>query len=314
MNIPSPAKLELTLGVFMKVWITFLDEYHRWPLWIPVLIGIGVGVYFALPTEPSWYYILLPLVGLPGLFLKGLFRLPAVVVCLLCVGFAAGVLRTALIGTRMLSQEVGPLWIEGHVISVEEKTSRNEKLYYRILLDDIDGLWDERLPEKARVTLRGDLPKIQPGERIRVKAKLLPLQGPTHPGGFNFRRHNFFKGIEATGFNLSPPRLVRSPDERTAWSRLERERQEITQQLRTHMPSPEGGIAAALITGDRSGITDSTQELFAASGLAHLLAISGLHLSIVAGLVFFVVRRGSVLVPWVAFTLNTKKWLLLWPF
>jgi competence protein ComEC len=77
--------------------------------------------------------------------------------------------------------------------------------------------------------------------------------------------------------------------------------------LRKGLPAPQGGIAAALTTGDRSGIPDDVREKFVASGLAHILAISGLHLSIVAGLIFFMIRKGTALIPPLALRVNTKK-------
>ncbi len=84
-------------------------------------------------------------------------------------------------------------------------------------------------------------------------------------------------------------------------------RTDLTAYLRFHIKGQSGAVVAALVTGDRSGITDETRQAFADAGLAHILAISGLHLSIVAGLIFFLIRGSLSLIPVIALRHNTKK-------
>ncbi len=291
----------------MKVWLTFLDEHHRWSVWIPVFIGGGVWLYFSLPQEPSPLWALVPIVLPAGFLLKGHIRFLVWVLFFVSLGFSAGIIRTSSLSVYMLEKEVGPIWLVGEVQSVEEKLSSTGKLSNRVVLSHLDSKEIKDLPQIVRLTLRGELPEIFPGQWLRVRVKLLPLPGPTHPGGFNFRRHAYFKGIEATGFNMGKPRVVKSFPSQSLQMKLERLRQSITQILRKGLPEPQGGIAAALTTGDRSGIPDDVREKFVASGLAHILAISGLHLSIVAGLIFFMIRKGGALIPPFALRVNTKK-------
>ena len=73
------------------------------------------------------------------------------------------------------------------------------------------------------------------------------------------------------------------------------------------LPGSTGGIAAALITGKRGAIAEEVNQAFRDSGLAHLLAISGMNLALVGGFVFLVVRGGLALIPWVALRYPIKK-------
>lgn len=291
----------------MKVWLTFLDEHHRWPVWIPVFIGGGVWFYFSLPQEPSPLWAWVSIVPFGGLLLKGRIRLFIWVLFFTSLGFSAGIIRTSRLSVHMLEEEIGPLWLGGEIQSVEEKLSSTGKLSNRVVLSQLSSRESKYLPQQVRLTLRGELPAMLPGQWLRVRAKLLPLSGPTHPGGFNFRQHAYFKGIEATGYNMGKPRVIKSLPSQSFQMKLERFRQSVTQVLRKGLPEPQGGIAAALTTGDRSGIPDDVRETFVASGLAHILAISGLHLSIVAGLIFFMIRKGAALIPPLALRVNTKK-------
>ena len=282
---------------------TLQKEYHRWPLWIPVLIGVGIWIYFALPYEPSKNWCLLIPILIAVSCVIPQIRFPTIVLLLIVIGFSAGSLRTYMLPSKPLTHELGPLWLEGTVISCERKQTKTGGYYYRAIFNGVSSR-AFKVPQQIRLTLRGKVPALFPGGRLLVHAILRPLQGPTHPGGFNFRRYNLYKGIEATGYNLAPPIKLQDKQRRGLWTWIESMRQLTTLKLQDSLPQPVGAIAAALITGDRSGVTDTTKEAFANSGLAHILAISGLHLSIVAGLVFLLIRHGGgFLHQWV----NTKK-------
>src|SRR6266513_2374858 len=73
------------------------------------------------------------------------------------------------------------------------------------------------------------------------------------------------------------------------------------------LPSSTGGVASAVITGKRGTMAEEVKQAFRNSGLSHLLAIAGLHLGLVGGFVFFTVRGGLALIPWVALRYPIKK-------
>src|SRR5690606_2610677 len=126
------------------------------------------------------------------------------------------------------------------------------------------------------------------GDRVSCQASLLPLSDPVSLNGYNFRRQAYFQGISATGRIKGPLRIAEKQDQRL-W--LAPARYQLTQTIRHHLNGPPGQIAAALITGDPPGIHPGIRQACTHAGLAHILTISGLHLTLVAGLVFFVFRR-----------------------
>src|SRR5438552_1996856 len=81
----------------------------------------------------------------------------------------------------------------------------------------------------------------------------------------------------------------------------------MTRRIAAVLPGSTGGVASALITGKRGAIVEEVKQAFRESGLQHLLAIAGLHLGLVGGFVFFAVRGGLALVPWVALRYPIKK-------
>lgn len=286
----------------------FLNDLQRWPLWIPVFFGIGISLYFNLSAEPSpwWAY------GGIGLFALSLrivrlkiIPLTLFVISLTFLGFSIALLRTHLLQTKMLNYGLSPLLLEGKVSQVELKPTKKGILYQRILLSDLQSDTTEKLPQKVRLTLKGKRERLWPGQRVRLLAKLSPIADPSIPGGFDFRRQAYFNGIGATGFALSIPEILSSSSSFSI--SLEKQREKVTAFFIQTMTPPLGAIAAALITGDKASIPENIREDFINSGLAHILAISGLHLSIIAGVIFLVIRRGIALIPRLSLFYNSKK-------
>jgi competence protein ComEC len=292
----------------MSLRASLFNDYHRWPLWLPVFFGLGIVLYFSFPFEPSqgWAYggIGVFLVALGRLRLRPL-RLIILSLSLVALGFSVALSRTHFLHTTMLHHPLPPLLLKGKVAQVELKPTQKGTFYQRLILTDLKADTDEVLPQKVRLALRGKRERLWPGQLIRLTAKLSPVSDPGLPGGFDFRRQAYFQGIGATGFAFSPPEIL---GDSTSWSvRLERRREQITAFFLEHLPAPEGAIAAALVTGDKSAIPEDVREHFVNSGLAHILAISGLHLTIIAGVVFMIMRRGIALIPPLCLAYNSKK-------
>lgn len=282
----------------------FYKDKARWPLWAPVFLGLGIALYFALPQEPFPWFAYGGLIGAVAVFWKRQpFALRSVwlILTLIWLGFAAAFFRTHTLNTSMLQSSLPPLPLEGTVAQVELKPTLKGDLYQRIVLK-IDHA---PLPKKVRITLKGKRARLWPGDVIRVKAKLSPISDASLPGEFDFRRHAYFQAIGATGFALSAPEIIGNT---SSWKLfLEKKREKITAFLLEQLPAPQGAIAAALITGDKASIPEDVREKFIDSGLAHILAISGLHLTIIAGVVFAIIRRGLSLLPSLSLFYNTKK-------
>ncbi|MDF1734894.1 MAG: ComEC/Rec2 family competence protein [Minwuia sp.] len=288
-----------TIGILLT------QERDRLFFWLPVVFGSGIGLYFALPMEPD--LSIAGVVGLLALFAMWQLRRTAMapvalVFGLVALGMAAAVLRTMLVAAPVLPAEIGPSQLSGTVERVEV---REGDMRLTVRPTGFAGLRPADLPQRVRVTVRTRGDKARPGDRIEVLANLLPPSPPVEPGAFDFQRHAFFRGIGASGYVLGPVRVVTpgtSADQ--AVSRL---RDHMAARIRAALEGAAGGVAVALLIGDRGGIPARDTQALRDAGLAHLLAISGLHMGLVSGFLFWLVRFGLALRPKIALYLPIKK-------
>lgn len=261
-------------------------------VWAPVLIGIGIGVYFALPVEPSpRVYAITVACALILLTLARLTRgdraAIGLALCLCLAGFLAiglrGHLRTAPV---IPFRYYGP--VEGRVVMIDRSASGAERLILdHVVLRDMSP---DRVPARVRISLHG--PKtfhIEPGQRLGLTAHVSPPSGPAEPRGFDFQRMAWFDRLGGVGYSRAPVMRVAQTD-RGASVALHRMRQSLAHRIRRQMSGQEGAFAAAILTGDRSAISPQTDEALRGSNLSHLLAISGLHMGLLTGAVFGAIR------------------------
>jgi competence protein ComEC len=281
-------------------------------LWLPVFFGLGILCYFALPTEP----LLAALAGLAlvtGAFAVrayhagSAFRLLALIAVVLA-GAAAAKLRVDRLDHPRIAVET-TAQIEGRVSRIEVRAGRRP----RLTLDNltIEDLAPEETPARIHVTIppNAELPPI--GTRIAVLARLMPVPGAALPGGYDARRAAYFNGIGATGFTLGGWAEMAAVDGASPLIALTRLRAAIAARLVAALPGQAGAVAAALLVGERGYLSQKTQEDLRASGLAHILAISGLHMGLVAGTAFFFVRALLALSPALALRHPIRKWAAL---
>ncbi len=290
-----------------------LTERERWALWCPVAFGTGVGAYFTLPSEPPFWLgtagvafaLLLAVAGR----LRATVLVPALILALLAGGFAAAQLRTRVVAAPVLAEEIGGVDVVARVSAVEP---RERGVRLRLRSPEISGLPPRRTPVEVRVAVVAGAPDIMPGDRVRLTAVLRPPPEPVAPGAFDFARHAYFQQLGAVGFALGRvDKLPGAPggSVRQGWRSFWAEtRHAAAERIRATLPGPSGALAAALMTGERGAIPEDIRQAMRDSGLAHLLAISGLHVGLVAGLVFFAVRGGLALIPPVALRWPIKKW------
>ncbi|MCB2102285.1 MAG: ComEC/Rec2 family competence protein [Rhodobacterales bacterium] len=285
-------------------------------------LGIGISVYFALPVEPPFWVgtLALAIFAVLGWLGRGLLARgtpgrggPALVILALALGslalgFAAAQWRTAGVAAPGLDHRVGPTRVEGRVVLAD---LRGDGL--RVTLDrpDVARLDLPLTPHRLRLNLRGEQPDIRPGDWIRLRAVLTPPPAPSAPGAFDFQRQAFFQGVGAVGFALGRATVTARASEdglEGLWLGLSRLRQAIAERVMAALPEPTGAVAAALMTGHRGAIPEAVMDNLRDAGLAHLLAISGLHIGLVAGILFVAVRALLALVPRVALRWPIKKW------
>ena len=195
--------------------------------------------------------------------------------------------------------------VEGRVVNIDRSSSDAVRLTLdRVVLDRTPP---ERVPTRVRVSLHGEQDFVEPapGMRVMMTANLSAPGGPVEPGGFDFRRNAWFQGIGAVGYTRTPVLAVSPASARGLWMTSLRDR--ISGAVQAALPGRIGAFAAAITTGDRSGMDRETLASLRASNLAHLLAISGLHMGLLTGFVFATIRYGFAAVPAVALRWNIKK-------
>ncbi|WP_422064264.1 ComEC/Rec2 family competence protein [Shimia sp.] len=271
-------------------------------------MAIGIGLYFAVPVEP--HGTLLWCAGLFSLFCMWIARgreadTAALIlgVALICAGFSIGGARAHSVSGPVLGWRFyGP--IEGHVIKIDRSASDA----VRLTLSDVRlaDLSPDQTPKRVRVALHGAEIGVtpEPGMSIGLTGHLSPPSGPVEPGGFDFQRHAWFQKIGAIGYTRSPVVQVMP---RASDGGIYGLRMRLSQHIQARMPDDVAGVAAAITTGDRSAIPKPTTEALRGANLAHLLAISGLHMGLLAGFVFASVRLGIALFPYIALRINGKK-------
>jgi competence protein ComEC len=230
----------------------------------------------------------------------------AIGVVAICAGFVlAGYRAHAVAGPVLGFRYYGP--VEGRVVALDRSWSNAPRITLdRVVLDDTDPA---RVPGRVRIALHGDPGPVtpRPGERVAVTAWLSPPAGPVEPGGYDFRRHAWFQGLGAVGYARSPLVRIEPAGGGGPALRLFALRMEIADWLRRALPGREGAFAAAIVVGDRSGLDRPALDALRASNLAHLLAISGLHMGLLTGTVFGAIRLFLALIPPLALRLPAKK-------
>lgn len=301
-------------------WIrdSFLSEQRQWALWVPVLFGAGIAIYFVLPMEPPiWLGVLLVLgvwtisALLPA---GGFVRLAGAAMLIMALGGLAGTVRTAWVAAPVIEKRTPTVTITGEVLRIEDRANGSHRLLLRPQTIERSGTQakgkDEPLPlpRRVRISVRQDMGPLRPGDTVSVRAVLQPPPAPAAPGAFDYARDAWFQGLGALGYAVQAPVQLEGPVRDGIGRRIARWRQAISERIREAVPGPAGGMAAAVMTGDRAGIPQEDLDALRDSGLAHLLAISGLHMTAIAALIFFVVRAVLALVEPIALTQPVKKW------
>ncbi|MCB1529855.1 MAG: ComEC family competence protein [Rhodospirillales bacterium] len=290
----------------------FTRQRERLFLWAPVFLGLGIVIYFALRFEPPLY------VGGAGagasLVLIALLRAEkaALFSCLgiflIFVGIGAAQISAVRHYTPLLDKPLGPVQVEGIVYSAEPKETGKGS---RVVLSDltIEKLAPAQTPRKIRVLVRADR-DIKAGDRIRFLGKLNPPAGPVAPGAFDFQRYAYFQEIGAVGFAYNAPEILARKTPFPAFApalTFETLRARISEKVETHASAPYAAVMITLLTGQRGAVREEDKEAMRDSGLAHLLAISGLHVGMAAGAVFFFVRLLLAFFPFIALHCPIKK-------
>jgi competence protein ComEC len=286
-------------------------------LWSPVAFGLGAAGYLELRAEPSWALLvglsaglalLAALVGRRSAQGSGAgLSVLLVLATFLAAGALAGKVRSHAVAAPILAGERAVMTIDGFVVDVVSPGAGGPRLL--IAPVQISRLAPQDTPKRVRVTVEAeDIPA--PGQAVRLRAMLGPPPPPAAPGAYDFARDAWFHGVGGVGFaigswggaGLDPP-----PWRLRAAMAINAFRWRLASKIVQDMGAPRGGIAAAMVTGHEAWITPEQTDAMRASGLAHILSISGLHMAIVGGFAFGLVRLLIAAWPWVALRVSGKK-------
>lgn len=209
-----------------------------------------------------------------------------------CFGF----LWAAVHGQYLLQQGLDPalegqeLLLSGVISSLPQKEVRSMRFIFE---PDEACLGDNAIevPRRLRLSWYNDYPdKLVPGQHWRLLVKLKRPWGMMNPGGFDYEAWLFQQGIRATGYVRRSPHNQLLEDR--PWEMpVQRLRVNLHEKLMAALGEhPAKGIIIALALGERDAITDEQWQILLASGTNHLVAISGLHVGLVAGMVFLLAR------------------------
>lgn len=263
--------------------------------------GFALGVVLLLlwPWLPSWPVCLAPLLPACWLGWRGLWR-PA----LALLGLALGMSWSVQVASRQLAAwlplacENQPLIVTGRVVGLPEPddTGRGRFLFQPLTTatcQPADSLWQVSADFAGR---------MRPGEVWSLQLRLKRPHALSNPGGFDAEKLAHQRGVTATGWARAGQRLAATLD------RVDGLRWRLRQALLARFPGqPAAGTVLALLTGDRNGIPPEAWDRYARTGITHLVAISGTHITMVAWLSGWLAARLWLLLPGLALRLPASR-------
>ena len=286
-------------------------EQRRFFLWIPVAAMGGVALNLAADREPvmwlpalmtalfaalAWFSRARPLALGLSLAIAALFA-----------GFLSMSLRTARVAAPVLDR-IRIVSLQGFVEEVDLRTVGARMV---IGVVNADGMPREKVPRRVRVTTR-NTPDVAAGDYVELKARLLPPSRAALPGGYDFARDAFFAGVGAVGSTLGAIQRLPPPVD-ASWSQrfdaaIDQARNRLALRVNAIIGGDEGAIAAAMVTGKRDFLSNDAKDLIREAGIFHIITISGVQMTLVAGIIFVVARRLLALLPTLALQYPIKKW------
>lgn len=252
---------------------------------IAFLIGILACLQLRELPPVGWASALVVL--LPAVVWLRPLRIPCLVFC----GFLWAVLQ----GHWILSTELSPelekqdVVAVGYVASLPQQRGKAVRFEFAIDTLMLDGR-AVAAPERVRLSWFEGHPLLHAGERWQLNLRMKRPHGLSNPGGFDFEGWLFQHRLRATGYVVKGDNRVL--DTGSPFYMVDRVRQAIRDRMLAAMPNkPFASVIVALVMGDQSGVTPEQWDVFLATGTNHLIAISGMHVTWMAGMAFFVVRR-----------------------
>jgi competence protein ComEC len=272
--------------------VTWLEaERDRVVLWLPVFMAAGVLSYYDLRFEPpAWAGAAATLPALAvAIWLRRTEwpRMAASALTAAMIGFTAAQLATARVPPVATGLPTHATQVTGTLRAVEALPDGR-----RITLEAVrlDG-GTTPLARYLRIRLRrNDHAVLGTGDTVRLRALVRPPGPPAYPGAWDLQRDAFYAGLGGSGFALGPAELVSAGSPRAPLRLVQRLREIIAGRVSAAIPGSAGAFAVTLLTGFQNSMAVADHDAFRAAGLAHLLAVAGLHIGIVMGFAMLLAR------------------------
>lgn len=284
------------------------EERDRFVLWLPVLLAVGIGWYFGLDSEPDiWVFLgATATLALCWWLARRHFWLRVLAAALLAVsgGMLVGALRTAEVAAPYLYSTQYFKEVTGRIDDIEIR-EKDQKLYLTDLA--IEGIQEKTTPARVSIALRKPAPELKVGDKVRAKAMLFPPPGPAMPGAYDFGRKFYFEKLGGVGYTPHAPELIEAVGINNFEEWLNDLRLTIAARIRAVMAADTGAVASAMMVGEQSAVSEEVRESMRDSGLYHVLSISGLHMALAVGVIYFTLRLLLSLYMPLALRLPVKK-------
>ncbi|MBP5344540.1 MAG: ComEC/Rec2 family competence protein [Alphaproteobacteria bacterium] len=268
--------------------LSFMPNYQDRFLWYFFAFAMGCAIYFGIDFEP-WCLALVIASGILGFFLFKTQKIFIGICFFACLGLTVASVRTHLVSTSMLSQ---PLWrqtlsgfVTDHVISGDKQILTLNRVWAK----------NKKVPKQVRLSLYAAEPILHVGDWVKLQAHLFP------PETFMTQRM-FFQGTGASGKVL---RVFQVRPKST--SKIDKMRDFIITRIKSVLPATTAQIAIPLVTGEQRVVTQQQYEIYRKAGIAHILSVSGFHMALLAGFIFFLIRGLLCCFPCIALRIDTKK-------
>lgn len=284
-----------------------------WGEWAPWIFVAGVAAYLSAPFEPgvaAWSSAagVAAVLAAMARWRGGRGWTAAALGLLVFLAGSAWTAGKAYRAPGALAESLDRVAVSGRVEAIEARYNG-----VRVILRDALVAGMDR-PTTLRVLIPTRFGEPRAGELIGFTARLSPPLPPLHPDGFDLPRRAWFQGLGAVGFATSDWKTLAPPPSDIGVAafraRVEAWRQLVRQRILASFPEKDdrAGIAAALVMGDTGAIPRDVMRDYRETGISHMLSISGLHMSLFAGLAFLMMRRGLALIPALALRYPIKKW------
>ena len=285
-------------AVFLKVEGFLESERAQLPLWFVAAFGAGIAAWMWMPGPRQWEAFIAVQLGLASLALAlGRGRIGhALLLGSLAMAAGCGLVwsRSELVAAPALEKPLAATF-RARIEAMETLAAKGD---LRLTLAPLD----QGLPPLVRVAVpeEGAPAGLAPGAEVRIRARLMPPPPMPLPGGHDFARDFWFKGIGATGRVIGP--IVIGHPARLAG--IDGLRTRLDRHIRFQLPGASGTVATAFATGDQNAISEEDADAMRRSGLAHLLSVGGLHITAAVGLAMLLTLRLLAVSEWLALRFN----------